>query len=89
MTGGRSSGCGWAPPETTEPLGFRIDRALKDVRKCDVAPDLMRDDGGSRVRLRVTSLPHISHINPAWRAVISDIDDSYSRIADHSSYHEC
>ena len=59
MTGGRFSGCGWAPPETTEPLGFRIDRVLKDVRKCDVAPDLMRDDGGSRVRLRVTSL-HLS-----------------------------
>ena len=55
MTTGRFSGCGWAPPETTEALGFRIDRVLKDVRKYDVAPDLMRDDGGSRVRLSVTS----------------------------------
>ena len=55
MTAGRFSVCGWAPPETTEPLGFRIDRVLKDVRKCDVAPDLMRDDGGSRVRLSATS----------------------------------
>ena len=34
-------------------------------------------------------LPHISHINPAWRAVISNIGDRCSRIADHSSHHEC
>ena len=55
MTGGRFSGCGWAARETTESLGFGIDRVLKDVGMCDVAPDLIRDDGGSRVRLRVTS----------------------------------
>ena len=29
---------------------------LKDVGMIDVAPDLIRDDGGSRVRLRVISL---------------------------------
>ena len=34
-------------------------------------------------------LSHISHINPAGRAVISNIGDRCNRIAEHSSYHEC
>ena len=32
---------------------------------------------------------HISHINPTRCVVISNIGDRCSRIADHSSYHEC
>ena len=35
------------------------------------------------------SLPHISHINPADRAVISNICIRCSRIAEHIGYHEC
>ena len=36
-----------------------------------------------------SGLTHISHINPAWRAVISNIGDRCNRIAEHSGYHEC
>ena len=35
------------------------------------------------------SLSHISHINPAGLAVISNGDTRCSRIAEHSGYHEC
>ncbi len=34
-------------------------------------------------------MAHISHINPAWRAVISNMRDRCSRIAEHISFHEC
>ena len=33
----------------------------------------------------VPNLTHISHINPAWHAVISNIGDHCSRIVEHSS----
>ena len=32
---------------------------------------------------------HISHINPAGLAAISNIATQCSRIAEHSGYHEC
>ena len=32
---------------------------------------------------------HISHINPAGLAAISNSDTRCSRIAEHSGYHEC
>ncbi len=35
------------------------------------------------------SFPHISHINSARCIVNSNIDTRYSRIAEHSGYHEC
>ena len=37
----------------------------------------------------VMELAHISHINPADRAVISNICIRCSRIAEHIGYHEC
>ena len=36
-----------------------------------------------------TSMTHISHINPAGLTAISNGDARCSRIAEHSSYHEC
>ena len=37
----------------------------------------------------VDQLAHISHINPAGLAAISNSDTRCSRIAEHSGYHEC
>ena len=48
------------------------------------------DVGGTLgVEAQPAAETHISHINPAWLAVISNIGDRCSRIAEHSSYHEC
>ena len=46
--------------------------------------DLSEDSNVSK-----SQVSHISHINPADRAVISNICIRCSRIAEHIGYHEC
>ena len=45
--------------------------------------------GYKGLRTRGQIQTHISHINPAGLAVISNGDTRCSRIAEHSGYHEC
>ena len=54
------------------------------------ALNFLRDQAiGRTVLPRQEVYTHISHINPAGLAVISNRTTRCSRIAEHSGYHEC
>ena len=49
----------------------------------------LRLAGATTIEEANAVLTHISHINPAGLAVISNRTTRCSRIAEHSGYHEC
>ena len=60
--------------------------AYREVSRVEIAEVVRRWQSGISQRGIST---HISHINPAGLAAISNSDTRCSRIAEHSGYHEC
>ena len=79
---------------TVRPGGY-VNRCVNDIRRRPSQPLIQWRFHPHTVhrdrRLRSTQGPsaHISHINPAGLAAISNSDTRCSRIAEHSGYHEC